>query len=70
MEHVKHWWLSTSDTCAVFTDQQGNYKAEWEPGYFIVEFTEGQHPDIDMEALAKEISGKVDKPCHWVYQPK
>jgi hypothetical protein len=70
MEHAKHWWLRTSDSRAVFTDQKGNYKAEWESGYIIVEFTEVEHPQLNMEALAKEISGKLDMPCHWVFQPK
>jgi hypothetical protein len=70
MENPKHWWLRTSDTRAVFTDQKGNYKVEWEPGYIIVELTEVQNPEVDMETLAKEISRKLDIQCHWVFQPK
>jgi hypothetical protein len=70
MDNPKHWWLRTSDIRPVFTDQKGNYKAKWEPGYIIVEFTEVQHPEVDMEKLAKEISSKLDIQCHWVFQPK
>jgi hypothetical protein len=70
MEHRKHWWLRTSDLRSVFTDQKGNYKVQWEPGYIIVEFTEGQLPEVDMEKLAKEISDKLNIQCQWVFQPK
>lgn len=70
MEHVKHWWLRTNDSRAVFTDQKGNYKAEWEPGYLIVEITEGQPPEVKMETLATEISGKLGTQCRWIFQPK
>jgi hypothetical protein len=70
MEHRKHWWLRTSDIRSVFTDQKGNYKVQWEPGYIIVEFTEGQLPEVNMEELAKEISDKLNIQCQWVFQPK
>jgi hypothetical protein len=70
MEHRKHWWLRTSDLRSVFTDQKGNYKVEWEPGYIIVEFTEGQLPEVNMEKLGKEVSGKLNIQCQWVFQPK
>jgi hypothetical protein len=70
MEHRKHWWLRTSDIRSVFTDQKGNYKVEWEPGYVIVECTEGQLPEVNMENLAKEISDKLNIQCQWVFQPK
>jgi len=70
MEHRKHWWLRTSDIRSVFTDQKGNYKVQWEPGYIIVEFTEGQLPEVNMEKLAKEISDKLNIHCQWVFQPK
>ena len=70
MEHRKHWWLRTSDIRSVFTDQKGNYKVQWEPGYIIVEFTEGQLPEVNMEELAKEISDKLNIHCQWVFQPK
>jgi hypothetical protein len=70
MEKPKHWWLRTSDIRQVFTDQKGNYKVKWEPGYIVVEFTEGQRPEVDMEKLGKEISGKLDIQCQWIFQPK
>ena len=70
MEHRKHWWLRTSDIRSVFTDQKGNYKVQWEPGYIIVEFTEGQLPEVNMEELAKEIGDKLNIQCQWVFQPK
>jgi hypothetical protein len=70
MENPKHWWLRTSDIRPVFTDQKGNYKVEWEPGYIVVEFTEGQLPAVDMEKLAKEISDKLNIQCQWIFQPK
>jgi hypothetical protein len=70
MEHRKHWWLRTSDVRSVFTDQKGNYKVEWEPGFIIVEFTEGQRPEVNMEKLAKEISDKLNIQCQWIFQPK
>ena len=70
MEHRKHWWLRTSDIRSVFTDQKGNYKVQWEPGYIIVDFTEGQLPEVNMEELAKEISDKLNIQCQWVFQPK
>jgi hypothetical protein len=70
MENPKHWWLRTSDIRSVFTDQKGNYKADWEPGYIIVEFTEGQHPVVDKEKLAQEISDKLHIQCQWIFQPK
>jgi hypothetical protein len=70
MENPKHWWLRTSDIRPVFTDQKGNYKVKWETGYIGVDFTEGQHPEVDREQLAKEISGKLGIECHWVFQPK
>jgi hypothetical protein len=70
MENPKHWWLRTSDTRQVFTDQKENYKLEWEPGYIIVEFTEGQIPEVDTDKLAKEISDKLNIQCRWIFQPK
>jgi hypothetical protein len=56
MENPKHWWLRTSDIRPVFTDQKRNYKVKWEPGYILVEFTEDQNLEVDMEKLAKEIA--------------
>jgi hypothetical protein len=70
MEHRKHWWLRTSDIRSVFTDQKGNYKVEWEPGYIIVEFTEDQLPEVNREELAKKISEKLNIQCQWIFQPK
>jgi hypothetical protein len=70
MEHRKHWWLRTSDIRSVFTDQKGNYRLEWEPGYIIAEFTEGQLPEVNMEALAQEVSDKLNIQCQWIFQPK
>lgn len=70
MEHRKHWWLRTSDIRSVFTDQKGNYKVEWEPGFIIVEFTEGQLPEVNLEKSAKEISDKLNIQCQWIFQPK
>jgi hypothetical protein len=70
MENPKHWWLRTSDFRQVFTDQKGNYKVNWEPGYIVVEFTEVLPPKVDREKLAREISGSLNITCHWVFQPK
>ena len=70
MEHRKHWWLRTSDIRSVFTDQKGNYRLEWEPGYIIVEYTEGQLPEVNREELAEKISGKLNIQCQWIFQPK
>jgi hypothetical protein len=70
MEHRKHWWLRTSDIRSVFTDQKGNYRLEWEPGYIIVEYTEGQLPEVNREELAKKISEKLNIQCQWIFQPK
>jgi hypothetical protein len=70
MEYIKHWWLRTNDSRAVFTDQKGNYKVKWEPGFATVEFTEGQQPELNREKLAKEISDKLGIQCQWVFQPK
>jgi hypothetical protein len=30
------------------------YKVKWETGYIVVEFTEVQHPEVDMEQVANE----------------
>jgi hypothetical protein len=70
MENPKHWWLRTNDIRAVFTDQKDNYQVKWEPGYIVVEFTEVQNSEVNMERWAKEISGKLGMQCHWVFQPK
>jgi hypothetical protein len=47
MASQDHYWLRTSDCRWVFTDQKGAYKLNWEPGSIGVEFTEGEHPEID-----------------------
>jgi hypothetical protein len=65
-----HYWLRTSDHRWVFTNQKGGYKLDWEPGYIGVELTEGEHPDIDKEKLAQEISEKLGIECRWIFQPK
>lgn len=70
MEYPKHWWLRTPDIRSVFTDQKGNYRLKWEPGYVVVEYTEGKHPEVDKEKWGKEISGQLGMECHWVFQPK
>jgi hypothetical protein len=59
MENRKHWWLRTSDIRSVFTDQKGNYRLEWEPGYIIVEFTEGQLPEVNMETSKRQVKHTV-----------
>jgi hypothetical protein len=70
MEYPKHWWLRTPDIRSVFTDQKGNYRLKWEPGYVVVEYTEGKHPEVDKEKWRKEIRGQLGIECHWVFQPK
>jgi len=39
-----HYWLRTSDYRAVFTDQKGEYRLKWEPGYVGIEFMEEETP--------------------------
>jgi hypothetical protein len=65
-----HYWLRTSDYRLVFTDQKGAYRLNWEPGYVGVEFTEGEHPEIDKEKWAQEISEKLGIECRWIFQPR
>jgi hypothetical protein len=44
MASQDHYWLRTSDYRAVLTDQKGEYRLKWEPGYVGIEFMEEETP--------------------------
>jgi len=68
MNHRKHWWLSTIDHRAVFSNNRGNYALVWEDGYKNTEtFDESSEA---RERVRKNASEKLGVECLWVFQPK